>query len=398
MKKLDKFAAIGKKALDQAIQKGGEVAEDVRQKTSEAGKVIAGYWGEHEADVLSARNKLMKASKDFLGTASDSAEKMVGNLYDGIKYSPSKLTELQKHIKYQGGYYRELNRNSRLTDSLFLGGESLVSLIAAASISEEVIAAYEAAYPELSMETTLSEKLGELSGDELLGLLSGIKGKLFEQQYVEYLNNGNLPDEFVATLAASPNQPVWDIKIEGPNEELVEVIQAKATDSVGYVTEALRNNPGIDVVTTEEVYSHLVMSGVSDNLLNSHISDSSLNELLDSSVDAVDIGMIWSPPWFTLALIAFTSYKDASLTLFQKARSAGDRTGKAYLAFLIGGSVASVSNTWWLGVLGTVTSRYLSDKGKQKKALFDRLRTIAKQNDTILEKLARKMSPPEELI
>ena len=97
--------------------------------------------------------------------------------------------------------------------------------------------------------------------------------------------------------------------------------------------------------------------------------------------------MGFEPPWFTLALIAFTTYKDDSLTLFQKARSAGGRTGKSYLAYLVGGAVGAVTNTWWLGVVGTVASRYLSDEGQRRKAIFEKLKQVAKKNDEILNGL-----------
>lgn len=263
--------------------------------------------------------------------------------------------------------------------------KSLAVLAVSTHIPERIQAAYEAAYPISSAETGLQEKLSGFEGDELLGLVSGIKGKLFEQQYAEYLNSGNLQVGYTAVLAEAANQPGWDLLIEGPNNEIVELLQAKATDSVGYVVDALQNNPGIDVVTTEEVYGHLVMSGVSEEIINSGISNASLEASRDEAVDASNIDMRFSPPLFTLALIAFTAYKDESLTLYQKARSAGDRSGKAYLSFLVGGALGAATNTWWLGVVGTVASRYVADEGKRRRAIFDKMKEIAKANDRILD-------------
>jgi len=104
--------------------------------------------------------------------------------------------------------------------------------------------------------------------------------------------------------------------------------------------------------------------------------------------------MDFSPPWFTLALIAFTTYKDESLTLYQKARSAGDRSGKAYLSFLVGGALGAVTNTWWLGVVGTVASRYVADEGKRRRAIFDKMKEIAKANDRILERTENLVGNP----
>jgi hypothetical protein len=88
-----------------------------------------------------------------------------------------------------------------------------------------------------------------------------------------------------------------------------------------------------------------------------------------------------------MALIAFTTYKAEDLTLFQKAHSAGDRTGKAYLSYLLGGTLAAVSNTWWLGVVGTVASRFIADEGARRRAIFDKLKEVAKKNDEVIGKL-----------
>jgi hypothetical protein len=163
---------------------------------------------------------------------------------------------------------------------------------------------------------------------------------------------------------------------------------------VGYVVGALEKNPGIDVVTTEEVYGHLVMSGVSEGVINSGISNASLEASLDSAVEASNIDMDFYPPWFTLALIAFTTYKDESLTLYQKARSAGDRSGKSYLSFLVGGALGAVTNTWWLGVVGTVASRYVADEGKRRRAVFEKMKDIAKANDSIIERAGKLAGAP----
>ena len=128
------------------------------------------------------------------------------------------------------------------------------------------------------------------------------------------------------------------------------------------------------------------MSGVSEGIINSGISNASLEGFLERAVEASNIDMDFSPPWFTLALIAFTTYKDESLTLYQKARSAGDRSGKTYLSFLVGGALGAATNTWWLGVVGTVASRYVADEGKRRRAIFEKMKDIAQANDSILER------------
>ena len=341
-------------------------------------------------------NQWKGQAADALATATATAREAVQsaagsarNIYRNVRYSKSGLRTIQNHIEAQGGYYRELLRNTRAADSIFIGGESLITLLAAGEIPAEIEAAYRAAYPDMAEGTSFVERVRDLEGSELQGLVNGVKGKLFEQKYVEYLNDGNLPDGYSAAIAGSATQPDWDIQIEGPNNEIASVLQAKATDSISYVSNALERYPGIDVVTTDEVYSHLVMNGISEGITSGAIANADLADQLDKATDAAELSMDFAPPIFTLAFIAFTSYKDESLTLYEKARSAGNRSGKAYLSYLVGGGIAAITNTWWLGVVGSVGSRYMSDEGLRKAELFERLKKVYEVNQDIIDRIKR---------
>lgn len=339
-------------------------------------------------DIANAAGVAYSTAGGYAENAYCSIRKTIRGSVDSWTCSPGKINKLQRIIKAQGGYYRELIKSRKdWQDCLFLGGESLAVYYTGAQISDEVLKAYEAAYPNLASETDLSTLLKGADGAELTGLLSGIKGKLFEQKYVEYLNGGNLPDGYRAELAESVIQPGWDIAIIGSNDEIVKVLQAKATESVGYVKEALERYPHIDVVSTEEVYAQFAMRAAGEiDVINSGMSDVDLEQAMDSAVDASSVSMDFSPPWFTLAFIAFTSYKDESLTLYQKAAMAGERSGKSYLCYLVGGSLAAITNTWWLGVVGSVSSRYLSDRGNRRRAIFESLKAVEETNWRVLER------------
>lgn len=156
---------------------------------------------------------------------------------------------------------------------------------------------------------------------------------------------------------------------------------------MSYVQDALEKYPSIDVVTTDEVYSHLVMSGISENITNGSITNVELIDALDDAVDASELAMDYTPPLFALAFIAFTSYKDESLTLYEKAKSAGDRAGKTYLSYLIGSGIAAITNTWWLGVIGSVSSRLLSDSGNKKYEIYGKLKDVEQNNQVVIERL-----------
>lgn len=369
------------------IKKGLKLAGQAAEHATDASKAAKEYWDENKDELQAQGKETFKAGQGYASSTYESASEAASSVYRDIRYSDSDLVKLQQNIENQGGYYRELNRRSTTVDSIMLGGETLINLLAAGTIPDEVIKAYEAAYPNLSDSISFEDKVRELDDEALTGLISGVKGKLFEQKYVEYLNDGNLPDGYAAVLAESVTQPGWDIAIEGENGEIASVLQAKATDSVSYVQDALEKYPNIDVVTTDEVYSHLVMSGISENITNGSLSNVELVDALGNAVDASELTMDYTPPMFALAFIAFTSYKDESLTLYEKARSAGDRSGKTYLSYLLGGGVAAITNTWWLGVLGSVSSRILSDGGNRKYETYVKLKEIEKTNQLLIKRL-----------
>jgi len=375
------------------------IGKTILKTADRAGKGIAD-WGEKHSTSL---HKIEKTASD----ATVSASKAVTGAREGVAsilhsatgqllVSKRVLKRLQNRIESQGGHYRELLRERKFSNIVCVGGESLATLLVASHIPASIVEAYEAAFPNMADSMSFQDAVRMLSdqGDSSLqGFLAGIKGKLFEQKYVEYLNGGNLPEGYFAGLADSPTQQGWDIQIEGPDGTVANLIQLKATDSVGYVREAIEKYPHIDVVTTEEVYSHLALSGVSENITNSGLSNASLGDVLGKGIDAADPIMDWSPPILTLAFIAFTSFTAKDLDLYQKASLLSSRTGKAYLAFLAGNALAVASGTWWLGVLGTVTCHPLLNAGEKKWLAAERLRNLEKVNQEIIDSL--KSTPVE---
>jgi hypothetical protein len=271
-----------------------------------------------------------------------------------------------------------------------VGTETLASLIESKSVPQEIIDAYILAFPNLAQSISFEDRSLELEEDQIMGFVAAVKGKLFEMNYVDYLNNGQLPDGYKASLAESLTQEGWDITITGADGNTVDLIQAKATDSVSYVKQAIAENPHIDVVTTEEVYSQLVMSGANDQLINSGIANDSLEQAVEGALSSSELSMNITPPIFSLAFIAFTSYGDESLSLYDKSKRAGDRSGKVYLSYLIGSGVAVLTGAWWLGVIGSVASHYYSDNGAKKSMTLMQLRAIKDKNVKVLNELRHK--------
>ena len=291
------------------------------------------------------------------------------------------------------GAARTKNR-ALLLDTMLVGGETLAAGLASGDVPDNVLDAYTLTYPNEAATHTFAEKIDQLDTSQLVGFASGIKGKLFEIEYVKYLNGGKLPQGYSAELPDSPNNPGWDIAIKGPDAHVVDIIQLKATESVDYVKEALERYPEIDVVTPQEVYGQLVMQGLAENVANSGISETALDQLVQGAIDDANPSLDFVPTPISLALIAFSVYSRDDLSAFEKNRELGVRSAKSYLAYLAGNAVAVLTNTWWLGMLGGVGSRLLLDAGRERDLRLANMQALVDQNSITLGRMRRIISHP----
>jgi hypothetical protein len=159
-----------------------------------------------------------------------------------------------------------------------------------------------------------NERLLGLGGDEMRGAINSAKGKYFEYLVVDRLNAGEqvgpimLPDGYRAELADSLNQPGWDMRIVGPDGAIADYLQLKATDSAGYIKEALHRYPDIKILATHEV-SHF---GV---VLDSGITEDELRDQVSSVIEVMDDSMIerfldyFSPLFPLVAIATWEGYK-----------------------------------------------------------------------------------------
>lgn len=108
-------------------------------------------------------------------------------------------------------------------------------------------------------EVELSEYLDGYDADQLQGIANNIKGIYHEVLWVHQYNDTHI-DTYAAMFGAT-NHAGADIEIRfSGTDEVVDVIQLKATDSVSYVKEHLERYPDIDVLVTNETAERL--SGV----------------------------------------------------------------------------------------------------------------------------------------
>jgi hypothetical protein len=195
-------------------------------------------------------------------------------------------------------------------DAVVIGGVRFKDIVegrvAEHQVPPTVTRAYREQYPHLP---SLSAEVHRLHGNahRLRGLAEGIKGKMFEDQYMDWLNHGHLPAGAKAALAVSPTNPAWDIRVTDAHGHILQDLQLKATDNLHLIEHALQRYPDVDVVTTREAFEqverhkdlvqHVVGTAISDRVLD-HTAHNAVDSLSQHDPFALHV------PVLSLALIA----------------------------------------------------------------------------------------------
>jgi len=268
-------------------------------------------------------------------------------------------------------------RKDQLLDLLVVGGITLAQALRSPdSVPADVERAFDLAYPGLTQSESFSDAVERMTSDELVGLVNGVKGKLFEMELVDHLNSGGLPEGFHASMAESATQAGWDIQITDAQGQVSELLQAKATESASYVKEALERYPDIDVTTTSEVHAQLLAMGLAQNVNNSGISEAMLQAKVESAAqggaafDASDL----VPSSLGLAVIALSVFMNKDASLRDKGAAFGTRSAKVGAASAVGKMAMVATQTWWLGLVAGVGSSWLTSKGHDKREQYEALR------------------------
>lgn len=320
------------------------------------------------------------------------------NIYGSTIRNTDFEQRLEK-LKEQSEEYRticsrlcdKLSKKDMLLDSLGISASVIHGYYHIDYIPEEIEEAYKAAYPIKSQTDNLRDIIEDADDTELAGLTSGIKGKLFEMRYVDFLNDGHLPDGYEAVLAESATNPGWDIAILDNNGMVVNELQMKATDSVDYIKTALERYPDIDIVTTEEVYNSVVMHEFADNVINSGISNEELTSVVTETLESDSVDMDWGLPVIPMLLIGYSVYKKESLSSFEKGTEFGDRYIQSYISYIAGGAVAVITNTWWLGLIASMGTKVFCKYGRVKFNKAKSLDRTISLNEKILKKMREKL-------
>jgi hypothetical protein len=229
-------------------------------------------------------------------------------------------------------------------DSAVIGGFTVADILAGKvhewQIPHNVIDAFHSQYPQYGESFVQAVHNQASDPSSLMGLINGVKGKLFELDYANWLNHGNLPHGFTAELAHHANNPGWDVVIRDAHGHVDQFLQMKATDSISYVHEAIAAHPDIPVVLPHELYEKMLdHHDALAHILDGHESLTHLTDRVGDAADHATSSVADHFPIFGPALVVglaaalnYERYRKGRITISDALHNVGDRGLLAVLA------------------------------------------------------------------
>lgn len=153
-----------------------------------------------------------------------------------------------------------------------------------------VLAALQRSSPEWNLPLDqIADKLNNYTDDQIVGLVSNVKGVLHEMEF-QVLENSD-GDSVVAALFPETNHQSVDIQLfdQATNESWE--VQLKATDNPSLVSSWMESNPDTEILVTEEIAEEMGLesSGLSNTDLTVRVEDfvNRMQELDASSNESI---------------------------------------------------------------------------------------------------------------
>ena len=353
------------------VKEGAKKAKQCYEEHPEERKMI---WN-------ATKRTIVTGSKSAAGFTLGAAEKGFSNIYLLTKLGLSKNPESYSQILIK---QKEKYKSLYAAATGFSVYESYDFLLQHPNVE----LAYELANPIKASQVSLQEAIDSMDSDAKAGFISELKGKLFEIQYVDYLNDGNLPSGFSAKLADTANQPGYDIEILNNDGIIDQTLQLKATNDISYIQEALDRYPDIPIVSTEEVFAEAGMRSLIDSGISNEELTQTVSTLVDPSVADIDI----LPGELTILLLGATvCFTNPDLSIFEKARKTGEKYADAVPGHIIGGAVGMAIGGP-IGLLAAISAGYVTRKyGNillRKAYAVQKLKHQIKINNKILARMS----------
>lgn len=268
------------------------------------------------------------------------------------------IDNLKKKLELQKIEYKNLlespKNKYKYMDSAIIAGLTLPEMLKK-GVSEDVQLAYQLAFSNKVNDISFTDAWASFNTpDERIGFVNTIKGKLFEIKYVDHLN-ATLEPGYTAAIAGKANQPGWDIQITGPDQEVINQIQLKASSSIDYVKSHFDKYPDIDVITIEDLKGQI---GLSEKISFAAISN---EELQAEIIAATPANYEFLPSVLAMGYVVLSSYTKDELSWYEKNVELGRKGTGVAVDLTILGSLGL------LGIIPILVKKSVLNSGNQKR-------------------------------
>lgn len=282
-------------------------------------------------------------------------------------------------------------------DSAVIGGISVGDIlqgkVAEWQIPSDVKEAFHAQYPQHDLPFVQAVNRLSRHPEALQGLINGVKGKLFEIDYVDWLNHGHLPEGFSAALAENATNPAWDVMIRDSHGNIEEVLQLKATASLSYVQETLAAHPDIDVVIPHELYDQLAGHPALGHLVDSHHSLHDLSQTVSEAANHAEAAAVhFHVPYIAIGYIAWQNckrYRNGQVSLADACNNLLERSILSVIASGVGYAASAVAHKTIVGIPFAMGARLLGGQAlhnREKRKVIDMHITIIQTSQLLLKR------------
>ena len=322
---------------------------------------------------------LAKVAPPFVSGVAQATNEFMSNSYYVFRGDKKKQKLIKKLIGQNIQFNlkrRKFKSSYEFADACVLSGLTATQMLHK-GVPKDVQEAFEKQYPDLAAENSFIDTWSSYDDYEArLGFVNGIKGKLFEIKYVEHLNE-NLDAGYTASMSDSPVNEGWDIKITGPNNEIENLLQLKATTTAGYVKDAIKSYPEIDVVTLSDLQGQLSSINGIENVTISNISNEDLLSPISEATETGNQAFFFPTiPLLAVGYLIFDSYKESDISTFKQHQQFSKRASN--LAF--DATVISAAATPFMGIPLVIGKAILFRGARKKREIVKYLKAQLEKN------------------
>ena len=334
---------------------------------------------------------LAKAAPAFVSGGTQATSEFMSNSYYVFRGDKKKQKLIKKLIEQNIQFSlkrRKFESSYEFADACVLSGLTATQMLHK-GVPKDVQEAFEKQYSDLAAENSFIDTWSSYDDYEArLGFVNGIKGKLFEIKYVEHLNE-NLDAGYTASMSDSPVNEGWDIKITGPNNEIANLLQLKATTTASYVKDAIESYPEIDVVTLSDLQGQLSSINSIENVTISNISNEDLLSPISEATETGNQAFFFPTiPLLAVGYLIFDSYKESDISTFKQHQQFSKRASN----LVIDTSIISASATPFIGIPLVIGKAILFRGARKKREIVKYLKAQLEKNKNTQKIWERQVS------